>query len=115
MNDKELRALSKLLAQEIQLAYPHVIGGVTLPTFDISATSSCCEGHCPCDSRNGGDCPCNSKCACDGKIALTGDPIDWLYQLSALKQDQVKSVLDAIPVLFNLRFQGRHSPELERK
>lgn len=90
----ELKSLAKLVAKELAAGGPQVVGGATLPTFDISSASSCCEGHCPCDSRNGGDCPCASKCQCDGKVAMTPDYIDMIGNMATLNQADIKKVLD---------------------
>lgn len=107
MNVSELNALKKQIIQEMQQEKPissiDAIAGAQLPTFDISAAAGCCEGHCPCDSRNGGTCPCASKCGCDGKVTHRND-LDWVSRLAQLEQSQITNVLDAAPIIHNLRF-----------
>jgi hypothetical protein len=106
MDSKEIEALVKSIITELQLPVTMAVAGSRLPTFDISAASNCCEGHCPCDSRNGGQCPCNTRCACDGKVAVRNE-LDWLSQVARLPQEQIKSVLEAAPIIEKVRFSGR--------
>lgn len=99
----DLAELSKAIAAELLQGSPGLIAGNRLPTFDISAASSCCEGHCPCDSRNGGQCPCASKCSCDGKIAHHLDDNILLARLGELDKQKLEHVLQAAPVIAKLR------------
>lgn len=99
----DIAELSKAIAAELQLGNPGLIAGNRLSTFDISAASSCCEGHCPCDSRNGGECPCASKCSCDGKVQNHLDDSILLARLGELDKQKLEHVLQAAAVIAKLR------------
>ncbi|MDQ7794490.1 MAG: hypothetical protein RDU89_08785 [bacterium] len=105
LRTEELSALAKSIAEQLSLAVVPALAAAKLPTFDISAASKCCEGHCPCDSRNGSQCPCNSRCACDGKLAHRDD-LDMLSRLACVPQAGLKSIMEAAPLLQKLRMEG---------
>lgn len=103
ISKSEIAELSKAVASELLRGDPGLIAGSRLSTFDISAASSCCEGHCPCDSRNGGDCPCASRCSCDGKTANRLDDNILLARLGELEKEKIERVLEIAPIIAKLR------------
>lgn len=102
MTQKEIETLAKVMAQELRASIPPVIAGYRLPTFDISTSSSCCEGYCPCYSRGGGDCPCNTNCGCHGRETNFSD-IDLISQISSLSPSQIKTIFEASNMIQQIR------------
>jgi hypothetical protein len=105
MTTPELEQLAKLVVQELRAGTIPAIAGAQLPSLDATVANACCEGHCPCDSRNGGQCPCNSKCGCDQKTAFR-DGLDLVASLGRLPQSELGTVLEAAPVIERMRMRA---------
>jgi hypothetical protein len=103
MKEEELGPLATLIAREVVALGPHVIGGGVLSTFDISAVAKCCEEKCPCNSKEDKKpCGCIDKCGCDGKTKFIDD-VDWISRLAGLPQDEIRKVLEVVPILQKMR------------
>jgi hypothetical protein len=108
MNEQEVTDLAKKLVKELLDQAPLAISASKLSTFDISEATNCCEGMCPCDSKCGADqgpgskCICQGKCACHEKTPFV-DELDIVTNLYRLPQDQLKSVMDAAPIIKRIR------------
>ena len=106
MSDEKLSKLVEQMVEELRSALPRAIAGAPLGTFDISAVSKCCQGKCGCNSvcvcHGDMGCGCHPRCSCDD-VTNFMDPFDWVIQFTRLPAEELKTILQAAPIIEKVR------------
>ncbi len=95
-----IKELAELITTEINQNQTLSVAGAYLPTYDISAAASCCENHCPCNSKGtGGPCSCQGICGCNGRTASKPQNI----RNNILDKENLQKIIDVAPIITKLR------------